>query len=47
MRIGQLPLATEDTDLAVIVTAHPHVDSEAVFRAVPTVVALRRGTRAA
>jgi hypothetical protein len=47
MRIGQLPQATEDIDLAVIVTAHQHIDFEAVLRAVPTVVDLRRGTGAA
>jgi UDP-N-acetyl-D-glucosamine dehydrogenase len=42
---GQLPEATEGIDLAVIVTAHPHIDFVEVLRDVPSVVDLRGVTR--
>ena len=45
LRSGQLPEATEGIDLAVIVTAHPHIDFEDVLRNVPSVVDLRGVTR--
>lgn len=45
LRSADLPEALEDADLAVIVTAHPGVDHEAVARAVPMVVDLRGTTR--
>jgi UDP-N-acetyl-D-glucosamine dehydrogenase len=44
LRSGQLPEATEGIDLAVIVTAHPHIDWD-VLGAVPSVVDLRGVTR--
>jgi UDP-N-acetyl-D-glucosamine dehydrogenase len=45
MRSEELEVALADADLAVIVTAHPQVDHEAVAREAPLVVDLRGVTR--
>lgn len=47
LRSGRLPEATEDIDLAVIVTAHPNIDFAQVVRSAPAVVDFRGVTRAA
>jgi UDP-N-acetyl-D-glucosamine dehydrogenase len=47
LRSVPLADATEQIDLAVIVTAHPDIDFQAVLRDVPTVVDLRGVTRKA
>jgi UDP-N-acetyl-D-glucosamine dehydrogenase len=49
LRSVPLDEAIEGADVAVIVTAHPDVDHEAVLQRVPTVIDLRgitRGVRA-
>jgi UDP-N-acetyl-D-mannosaminuronate dehydrogenase len=47
LRSGRLPEATEAIDLAVIVTAHPNIDSAQVVRSAPAVVDFRGVTRTA